>query len=94
VADIAWNVILILIIFRSIETIKVDSCVKRHQIFLVIGFSIEFKNFNMENLDVLNNHFEADCFIYSEDFFVLFTELQLYLISHFFVKIKSDRVLI
>ena len=48
----------------------------------------------MENLDVLDHKLDWDIFFNSEDLFVLGAVAQLNRISHVFVEIKANKILI
>jgi hypothetical protein len=48
----------------------------------------------MENLDVLDHKLDWDIFFNSEDLFVLGAEAELNRVSHIFVEIKTDKILV
>jgi len=92
--NIARHLISVLAALRSIETIQIHSSVKRLQVFLVVGFSVEFEDFYVQLPNVLNDHLQRNILVDPKLLFVLLTELEHYLLLHLFEVVKSDLVLI
>ena len=59
----------------GLESIKIDSSVEWLQILLVVSFSIEFKNFDGQLLDILEDHIEKHFFFDLELLFVALGKL-------------------
>lgn len=92
--NIARHLISVLVALRGIETIQIHSSVKRLQVFLVVGFSVEFEDFYVQLLNVLNDHLQRDILVDPKLLFVLLAELEHHLLLHLFEVVKSDLVLI
>ena len=92
--NISRHLISVLVALGSIETIQIHSSVKRLQVFLVVGFSVEFEDFHVQLLNVLNYHLQGDILVDPKQLFVFLSELEHHLLLHLLEVVKSDLVLI
>jgi hypothetical protein len=92
--NISRHFISVLVALGGIETIQIHSSVKRLQVFLVVGFSVEFEDFHVQLLNVLNYHLQGDILVDPKQLFVFLSELEHHLLLHLLEVVKSDLILI